>query len=361
MQYKDIAEFDTITADEFYENFFLKNTPCVVREGVTHWQAVKVWEDDNYLCQIAGNRQVFQTTSVRSDLGFDHQSPIIQVRFADFLDSYQENPRLYVNDSNMPSILVQDLGTHSMLEGFKKVEPNVKRVGMFMGAGEQLAPLHYDDEENIYILINGQKEFLLFDIADFNSLYPYDDTKAPDFSAVNLDNIDYDQFPALKTITCYRVKLNAGDMLFVPGYWWHAVKALGRSIALSWVRLDRRGQFMAFAKLARNNVFPMDKSRLENILDNPTETIVNTRAELGTDSILEHNLFETYLRLSFLYFHASQHNEDVTPIEREFKRLRQTVFNTLRENKNNYSYPVLFLMQNFFRINLGLFNLNEAN
>ncbi|MDE1461999.1 cupin-like domain-containing protein [Spartinivicinus poritis] len=356
MQYKEIIEFDTISADEFYENYFLKNTPCVVRKGATHWQATKVWEDDNYLRKIAGNRQVFQTTSVRGDLGFDHQSPISQVRFSDFLGVYQENPRLYVNDSNMPSILVQDLGTHSMLEGFKKVEPYEMRVGMFMGAGEQLAPLHYDDEENIYVLINGQKEFLLFDIADFNSMYPCDNAFLPDFSLVDLDNIDYKRFPALKAVSCYQVKLNAGDILFVPGYWWHAVKALGRSIALSWVRLDRRGQFMAFEKLVRNDVFPTDKKCLENMLDNPDETIISTWAALGTDSILENDLFETYLRLSLLYVHSSQQKEDVYPIEQEFQRLRQPVFDILRRNEHKYSYPVLYLMQNFFRVNLGLFN-----
>jgi hypoxia-inducible factor 1-alpha inhibitor (HIF hydroxylase) len=43
------------------------------------------------------------------------------------------------------------------------------------------------------------------------------------YSPVNFDNPDYDRYPMFKQAKVYKVHLQAGDCLFLPGLWWHQV------------------------------------------------------------------------------------------------------------------------------------------
>lgn len=356
---KEVTVLTNITQEEFYQDYFLKNTPCLIRGGAKDWLAVKKWHSDDYLRKLAGNRKVFQTTSISDDFGFNHQSPMEYQRFGDFLTRYQGNPQYYINDSDIPSILVQDMGNHEILEGFNRLEQYHKRTGLFLGAGEQYAPLHYDDEENIYVLIDGEKEFPLFDIADFRKMYAYDRPDSPDFSPVDVSNVDYQAFPLFKEVTRYNAHLYPGDMLYVPGYWWHSVRSQGRNMALSYVRTDGISQLMAYIKLVKNGALPIsssDKHTMLTMLNYREETAIQTQQELQTEHcLMECNIFILYLKLGILYEYLKNKQEDILPVKKAFKLVEPLVKNELLEGK--YSYPVLYLMQNFYRIYTGIFQV----
>lgn len=43
---------------------------------------------------------------------------------------------------------------------------------------------------------------------------------------VEVFNPDYARFPKLADAVCHEVVLDAGEMLFIPKFWWHAVSHL---------------------------------------------------------------------------------------------------------------------------------------
>lgn len=356
---KEVAVLTSITQSEFYQDYFLKNTPCLIRGGAKDWLAVKKWHSDEYLAKLAGNRKVFQTTSISDDFGFNHQSPMEYLKFGDFLTRYQGNPQYYINDSDIPSILVQDIGSHEILEGFNRLEKDHQRTGFFLGAGEQYAPLHYDDDENIYVLIDGEKDFPLFDIADFRKMYAYDNLDSPDFSPVDVNNVDDEAFPLFKEVTRYNAHLYPGDMLYVPGYWWHSVRSQGRNMAFSYVRTDRISQLMAYVKLVKNDALPIsesDKKTMLTMLEDREKTAIQTQQQLQVEGcLMECDIFSLYLKLGILYEYLKNKQEDLMPVNNAFKRVEPLVKNELQEGK--YSYPVLYLMENFYRINADIFEI----
>ena len=45
----------------------------------------------------------------------------------------------------------------------------------------------------------------------------------PNYSPVDLDNPDLTKYPNFAKVKVYPVKLNEGDCLYIPSYWWHKV------------------------------------------------------------------------------------------------------------------------------------------
>ena len=43
------------------------------------------------------------------------------------------------------------------------------------------------------------------------------------YSPVNFDSPDYERYPEFKNAKVYKVQLQSGDCLFLPGIWWHQV------------------------------------------------------------------------------------------------------------------------------------------
>ena len=79
--------------------------------------------------------------------------------------------------------------------------------------------LHYDDNENIMCQFDGEKVFLLFDVTDFDFMYPR--SKA-DFRSVVGQNGDFSpslaDYPLLARATPYIARIGRGDMLYLPCY-----------------------------------------------------------------------------------------------------------------------------------------------
>jgi len=355
-----IPVLDQVDADTFYGDYIRQNRPCLIKGGADSWPAAQRWQSDDYLEKVLRDKLVPRTTSVRSDLGFDHQSPIDPFKFSEFLSVYRNNPQYYLNDAALPGILLPDIGFHVTLEVFKRLEDYHRFNTMFFSGGDQLAPLHYDDEDNIYAMIFGEKEFYLHDIADWNSMYPHDDEKLPDFSQINtpinLSQRDHDRFPRFKESTCYKIRVQAGDILYVPAYWWHTVHTKGRSVAVSFVRLDRESQYRVFRKLLESDVFPISPTQKEKMLArarNPDQTV----REISENRLPVDCLFFLYMALASLHVHLKHQGGDLKDVETAFSQVKPKVLEVVKQR--SFSYPIQYLVENFFRVTSGMFRINE--
>lgn len=349
---------DDISHADFYHQFFRQNRPCIIRGAAADWPAMARWRDDDHLRRVAGSAAIKRTISIRRDLGFSHMSPMEVIRLDEFLDRYRDDPRDYINDSDIPRELLGELGRHTIHRAFDDLEEASGRMGLFMGIGGQRAPLHYDDEENLYTVVDGEKRFTLFDPADFCKMYANDHRRGPDFSAADPDDYDEQEYPLLPGATRYDAHLAPGDVLYVPGYWWHSVASVGRNIAVSQTCLDRLGQLAVFIKLVQQDALPLStehKERLLAMIERPVETARRTAEELELDRLLANDLFTLYLRLGLLYTHHRERGHDLTAITAMYDAIRGPVARRIRDA--DWSYPVLYLMQNFYRCETGIFTV----
>jgi len=56
--------------------------------------------------------------------------------------------------------------------------------------------------------------------------------RSPFASQVHIDNPDYDRFPRFRNTKPLEAVVRAGEILYIPTYWWHAVYSPGLNLAI---------------------------------------------------------------------------------------------------------------------------------
>mmetsp|Transcript_2931 Transcript_2931/g.6166 ORF Transcript_2931/g.6166 Transcript_2931/m.6166 type:complete len:326 (-) Transcript_2931:84-1061(-) len=230
-----ILEFqETITAAEALQ-LVRDARPFVVRQNpeVLKSKAVRSWSDPNYLSEVAGEETVLVETRssmegpvfAGSDAGRMDQMPL-----REFLKRQGDPARtdfIYAAQINVPEELeplANDFSPPSFTERLQRL-PMDWCTGWFGGGGEVTA-LHTDDDTNVYVVVKGVKEYAiapLQDMAHLNALTLASSASKNIFSQHDafhwLDNPD--DSPA----RFQRVMLVPGDVLVLPAWWPHAVRA----------------------------------------------------------------------------------------------------------------------------------------
>lgn len=119
--------------------------------------------------------------------------------------------------------------------------------------------MHKDPYENIYCVIDGYKDFILIPPTDLPYVpykhYPvgiYKNTFTPNCNieekagekiawiAVDpLKKSHYTRYPQFKKATQYKVRVEKGDCLYIPGLWFHHVSQSHKCIAINyWYDMD---------------------------------------------------------------------------------------------------------------------------
>jgi hypothetical protein len=105
----------------------------------------------------------------------------------------------------------------------------VLEVNMWSGTDNVTTPLHYDVTHNFYVQVKGRKRFILFAPKDYNNIYLYPrihpSTRMSQVAS-SFPNVDLEKFPKFENAQPYEVVLEAGDVLFIPAYWFHMPTAL---------------------------------------------------------------------------------------------------------------------------------------
>jgi hypothetical protein len=103
---------------------------------------------------------------------------------------------------------------------------------MFFGCAGSDVRLHYDiDLSDVYITqFGGTKRITLFDQDQTKYLYKIPFTT---HSAADLNEIDFNKYPALKYAKGFQCDLKHGETLFMPSGIWHYIQYLDGSFSLS--------------------------------------------------------------------------------------------------------------------------------
>lgn len=222
------------TEDEF-EALCKGQRPVVIKGVIEHWPAFERWNLD-YLRDKLAHRQIQVSETMTGEHRL-HVSYPRRISGAELLDAFDSPDRAQRERYHLTQVRVLDQ-TPGLLEDI--AWPSFLKIGklfqvcLWMAAKGTRTCLHWDGLPALLSLVTGEKDFWLIPPEEHESLYP---NPLSDFPFINRSQVDcfapeLDRFPRYAEVEAEHVHLSAGDMLFVPPFWWHYVKNLDTAAAL---------------------------------------------------------------------------------------------------------------------------------
>ena len=234
-----IDRVDQISKQDFINNYLGPRKPLVIRKATESWPALQKWTFD-YLKETVGEQVVPLYDSAKADPSKPINASAAEMKFSDYIDLIQKGPtdlRIFLFDpiKHAPQLLSDYRSPTDLMGGFLDKYPN-----MFFGGQGSVTFLHYDiDLAHIFHThFNGRKHVILFENKWSERLYriPFATYALEDY---DIENPDFEKFPALDGIEGQEIILEHGDTLFMPTGYWHWMKYLDGSFSISLRAWDR--------------------------------------------------------------------------------------------------------------------------
>ena len=210
---------------EVFEQEYFKRGRCVVLRGAAkEWPAVKRWSLEFLAKEYGDDPVILSNHRAFSEEGSDaeqEESEVTDLR--DVIENLARDRPKYARFHPLldrhPE-LQEDLD-QGWLERMKRKNPFARYNfhTIFIGARGNRTPTHNAGNDNLFIQIAGRKTWHLWE-ADCSYAFDPEVNRGPaKHSSVGPEETAA-WYPKLRT---YRVKLEPGDVLYVPAYAWHYV------------------------------------------------------------------------------------------------------------------------------------------
>ncbi len=226
-----IEKLDSITYDQFVENYIKPGLPVVLKNASASWKTNRELGPDFF-------REHFgQHTTTHKDKVYS-MSEILDITEKSTFEKPAPYPISFEIRSKLPELLAILHPIHmnyAFPNWFMSRLLPYGRYGNDMhiyigGAGNQYA-LHKDlYHTNAWITqLYGEKEFIAFPRDQEDLLYAEGiSTRSP----INILKPDYEKYPKYKQATPLRVVLQPGETIYIPNGIWHTTVASGHNISL---------------------------------------------------------------------------------------------------------------------------------
>ncbi len=228
-----IDTVDLISKEDFVKNYLIPRKPLVIRKLSRDWPAYQKWTME-YIKEVVGDQIVPLYDSSKADPSKPINAAAAEMKFGDYIDLIKKTPtdlRIFLFDpiKHAPALLNDYIAPKNLMGGFLDSYPN-----MFFGGEGSVTFLHYDiDLAHIFHThFIGRKHVILFDNKWKKRLYqiPFATYALEDY---DIENPDFNKFPALNGVQGFEAFLEHGDTLFMPTGYWHWMKYLDGSFSIS--------------------------------------------------------------------------------------------------------------------------------
>lgn len=257
---KPIERRTGLNRESFGEEYLKIQKPVVFTDFMDEWPAKTKW-NINYFKTKLGHLKVPLFSNSYSNPGKGYMEPDMVASFKEYLEMLEAGPTEYrmflFNLFKHAPELCNDFSTPTIADGWVKSFPF-----MFFGGEGSKVGLHYDiDMSHVFLnQFHGRKRIVLFSPEDSDKLYHHPFTVA---SYIDINNPDYELYPALKHVTGLECILYPGETIFIPSGYWHYIDYVdgGYSMALrsndSYVT-----QFKGMFNIARHYVVDRGMNKL---------------------------------------------------------------------------------------------------
>jgi hypothetical protein len=235
MLLEPVATVNTITAEDFKNNYYNAMRPLVIKDLAKAWPAYTKWTWD-YFINIVGEKEVGVYNNIKSDAYTPINTADAYMKFGDYLKKVKEGPldlRIFLFNifQHAEQITKDFIWPEELMKGFVKKYPM-----LFVGGQGSITHMHFDIDMShiLHTQFIGRKKVLLFPHEEQYKLYrkPWEVLSVANYA--NYDKgFDYENFPAVKLAKGYEVILEHGDTLFMPAGYWHHMEYLDGGFAMS--------------------------------------------------------------------------------------------------------------------------------
>ncbi|XP_036326241.1 bifunctional peptidase and (3S)-lysyl hydroxylase Jmjd7 [Rhagoletis pomonella] len=292
----EVVELDQIPNPiEFARNFYAKSQPVVIRNAVKHWPAVQKW-NPSYLEQMLGNKLLDVTTTpngyadglAKQDETEYFVLPLEEkMCMREFLERLDDPTGAihYIQKQNsnfttdFPE-LADDINVND-LNFAEKCLNTPPLVNFWMGDERAVTSMHKDPFDNIYCVIAGHKDFILlpphqvvniprqqYPVGQYrrntlgqfyiepvlNELAEENESKQMQTEWISIDPLapDLGKYPKFAQVHPLHVRVYAGDVLFLPNFWFHHVQQSHKCIAVNfWYDMEFDSRYCYFRMLEK--------------------------------------------------------------------------------------------------------------
>jgi len=226
----DILRYEDI--DRFHDVYYAHNRPVVLR-GVREARPLKIFDwSAQHLSRFMADTKI---PVFRTRTGYlSYERDVVEMPYPEFVARSfgppdQRDPELRYYFKH-PTKLLPDL--HDDSDHIEALAPYLQRAilkNLWIAGSEMTLALHFDAAENLNFQLRGHKVFVLYPPGT-RAFYPM-----PMFSqTAHISRVyragptpDFSQFPRFDPSQAVRVEVQAGDILYLPAYWWHHVHSCG--------------------------------------------------------------------------------------------------------------------------------------
>ncbi|MBC8350976.1 MAG: cupin-like domain-containing protein [Planctomycetes bacterium] len=245
----EVQRREGVSTDEFLDQYYYRNRPVILTDAMRNWAAIQRWTPE-YLKQRCGEQNVQIQARRNSNARYEienraHESTI---RFADYVDSVFQTDAtndFYMTANNACAngqILDTLRDDFDQLPGYLDVSQSDDRMFFWFGPAGTVTPVHHDLTNNFMAQVVGRKQLKLISPLHQPNIYNH----LHCYSKVDLDNIDYDEYPQFRNVKIHDVTLHPGELFFLPVGWWHHVRGLDVTITLTCANFRVRNDFASF-------------------------------------------------------------------------------------------------------------------
>lgn len=224
--YKEIPRIKEIEPQDFLENYVRKSQPVVIEHLCDQWDAMRGW-DFNFFYDKLGEKVVRAVPFKEQKLMMD----VEQGCKIELIPLKQSIQPILEGKANEGWAVVSTLDDFSEIK--KDCLPPLYcsdnrflRSQLLIGPEGSVTKMHQDLFENLYTVVKGSKRVFL--------AHPQSGVKRAFFSKLpNFSKFDPESNEQDLSIQLYMVDLKAGETLFIPVFWWHHLRNLKPTIAVS--------------------------------------------------------------------------------------------------------------------------------
>ena len=235
MHLQPVDTVETITPEDFKNNYYNTGKPLIIKGLAKKWPAYKKWNWD-YFIDVVGEQEVGVYNNIKSDSYTPINTADAYMKFGDYLRKLKAGPldlRIFLFNifQHAPELVKDFTWPEELMNGFVKKYPM-----LFTGGQGSITHLHFDIDMShiLHTQFAGKKRVLLFPHEEQHKLYrkPWEVLSLANFAGYK-DSFDYENFPAVRKARGYEVILEHGDTLYMPAGFWHHMEYIESGFAMS--------------------------------------------------------------------------------------------------------------------------------